>query len=346
MVSCLDTVDRALMQELAADCRKSYQAIARKLNLAPNTVRNRMNKLREQGVLLGFDVFISMEMMGAEHVAGYVLTDGAENVIEFMKRIATHPGVAEIYRTGDMRYEYWAIVSGASEALGFERFLQNLDDVKIVELRPIEFLFPNMPPEYFMNSRGKKVIFTKSQLQVLRYLFDNGRMPVSQIAQSTGFTARRVRKILRELKEGGGVHFHGQFDIFKLGGMEYRLKIRYDGAQISGQEIITGIYNKYPIAFWWASITTNEPLVDIGLIINSPGAAVPIINEVKSTSYSQLVEDYVTYPRVVKGNAPPRVRLAEILIEAGLLDSDARIWGSTGGNKISEFLQKKENNQF
>lgn len=340
-MSCLDPVDYALIQELQADGRISYQALARKFNLAPNTVKNRIKRLHKQNVLGGYFVVVSMAMLGAEHVAGYVSTDGSEKVIEFMEQIATHPGVAEIYRTGDMRYEYWAMVSGASETLGFERFLQSLSTVTDVEVRPIEFLFPNMPPDYFMVSRGKKANFSKSQLQVLRCLFDDGRMPVSQIAQQTGFTARRVRKILRELIDGGGVHIFAGQNIFSLGDMEYRLKIRYDESQARGRDIITGVYNKYPDAFWWASITTNEPLVDIGLIIDRPGTAVPIINEVKAASYTQSVEDYVSYPRVVSGNFPLRLHLAELLIGADLLDPDHLLWGTRGTVKISHCLKKK-----
>jgi DNA-binding Lrp family transcriptional regulator len=234
------------------------------------------------------------------------------------------------------------MVSGASETLGFERFLKNLGNVEEVEVRPIEFLFPNMPPSYYMHSNGKKVAFTKNQLQVLRALFDDGRMPVSKIAQRTGFTARRVRRILRELIEGDGVSFLVGYNIFARGDMEYRLKIVYDMSQASGQEIITGIYNKHPDGFWWASTTTNEPLVDIGLIIDRPGSAVPIINEVKAASFTRSVEDYVSYPRVVQGSFPLRLHLAELLIEAGLLDPDNLLWGTRGTAKISQYLEKKQ----
>ncbi len=345
-VICLDPIDLALILELSADCRRSYQAIARKLKLAPNSVKNRITKLHDRRVLLGFGVIVSMEMLGAEHVAGYIMTNGSENVIDFMKQTTSFPGLVEIYRTGDMRYEYWAMVSGASETLGFERFLQDFNDVTEVEMRPIEFFFPNMPSDYVLNSRGKKVTFTRSQLRVLRCLYDDGRMPVAQIVKQTGFTARRVRKILRELKEGGGVHFTTGYDIFALGDMEYRLKLRYDNAQASDQDIIIGVYEKYPNAFLWASITTNEPLVDIGFIIDRPGAAIPIINEVKTASYTRLVEDYISYPRVVIGNNPLRVRLAEILLDTGLLDEDSKIRGITGKMRKSSFSKNKKKHQF
>ena len=339
-------MDYALLRELAANGRVSYQVLAKKFNLAPNTIKNRIKKLHKQKVLGGYFVIVSMATLGAEHVAGYVATDGSEDVIEFMEQIAIHPAVAEIYRTGDMRYEYWAIVSGASETLGFERFLKNLSNTIDVEVRPIEFLFPNMPPDYYMNSRGKKVTFTKSQLQVLRCLFDDGRMPVSQVAQRTGFTARRVRKILRELVESEGVSISVGYNIFALGDMEYRLKIHYDEKQVRGHDIITGVYSNYPDAFWWASITTNEPIVDIGLIIDRPGTSVPIINEVKAAPHTRSVEDYVSYPRVVFGSYPPRLYLAKLLIEADLLEADYLLWGTIGTKRISEYLKRFEAHKF
>ncbi len=345
-MNCLDPLDYALICELQVDGRISYQALARKFDLAPNTIKNRIKRLHEQKVLGGCVVVVSMAMLGAEHVAGYVFTDGSEKVIEFMEQIATHPGIAEIYRTGDMRYEYWAMLSGASETLGFERFLQSLDSVTEAELRPIEFVFPNQPLNYFMISRGKKVTFSTSQLNVLRCLFDDARMPVSQIAQRTGFTARRVRKILRELMDGEGIFIFVAQNIFALGDMEYRLKIHYDESKAKGSDIIKGVYNKYPDTFWWASITTNEPLVDIGLIIDRPGTAVPIINEVKDAPYTRSVEDYVSYPRVVHGNFPCRLYLAELLIEADLLDPDQLFWGIHGAKKISYYLEKKKVHQI
>jgi DNA-binding Lrp family transcriptional regulator len=333
-------MDYSLIQELIANGRISYQALANKFNLAPNTIKNRIRRLQKQNVLGGYLLILKMAMIGAEHVAGYVSTDGSEKVIEFMEQIASHPAVAEIYRTGDMRYEYWAMVSGASETLRFDRFLQNLSGVREVEVRPIEFLFPNMPPNYYMHSSGNKITFTTSQLKVLRCLFDDGRMPVSQITKQTGFTARRVRRILRELINSDAINITVGYNVFAMGDMEYRLKIRFDESQATGKDIITGIYNKYPNDFWWASFTTNAPIVDIGLIIDHPGAVVPIINEVKAASYTRSVEDYVSYPRVVFANFPLRLHLAKLLIKADLLDSDQLLWGLSGLKKISYYLER------
>jgi DNA-binding Lrp family transcriptional regulator len=271
-------------------------------------------------VIIGFGVFVSMEMLGAEHVTGVVSTDGTEDVLEFMKQIVVDwPVVNEIYRTSDRRYEYYARVSGASETLSLKMYLEELDGVTDVEMRPVVFLCPNIPANSTMNTRGKKVTFTQHQLRVLRSLYQDARMPVSQIAKGTGFTPRRVRKILRELEEGGGIHISVGFDVFALGDMEYRLKICYDEAQTTGQDIIMGLYEKYPEIFWWASIATNESIVDVGLLIDSPGRGMPIIQGLRQAPFIRSIEDFVSYPRVVGNISSLRRKLEEILIEAGLL---------------------------
>ncbi|MFW9965075.1 MAG: winged helix-turn-helix transcriptional regulator [Candidatus Sifarchaeia archaeon] len=315
----MDPLDWALICEMCGNARMSYKTLAKKFDISTNTVKNRISRLREQGVIRRFGVCVSFETLGAENVAGFVITDGSENVIELMKQVVSQPMVAEIYRTSDRRYEYHAIVLGASETLGFKRFLSELDGVTNVDMRPVVFLFPNKPPNYALNTRGKRVTFTREQLRVLKSLAENdSRLPISQIAQYTGFTPRRVRKILRDLEESDGVHFPVYYDVFALGDMEYRMRICYDEAQTTGQDIIMGLYEKYPGLFWWASITTNEPIVDVGLIIDRPGKGPPIAAEIKAAAHTRSVEDFVSYPRVVYGINRLNAYLWDLFRESGI----------------------------
>ncbi|MFW9868164.1 MAG: winged helix-turn-helix transcriptional regulator [Candidatus Thorarchaeota archaeon] len=315
----MDPIDWALICEFTGNARQSYHTLAQKFNLSSNTVKNRINRLREQEVITGFGIIVSMEMLGAEHVCGVISTDGTEQVIEFMKQVARQHVICEIYRTGDMRYEYWAMVAGASETLGLKKNLEELNGAIEVEIRPVDFLFPNKPPNFYLNTRGKKVTFTQHQLRVLRCLYQDARMPVSQIARDTGFTPRRVRNILRELEEEGGIHITVGYDIFALGDMEYRLKIHFDESQIKGRDLIIELYQKYPDEFWWSSVTTNEPIVDVGLIIDRPGRGVAVIQDLKEAKFIKSIEDYVSYPRVIANMLPLRRKLEEILINSGLL---------------------------
>ncbi|MFX1368979.1 MAG: winged helix-turn-helix transcriptional regulator [Promethearchaeota archaeon] len=311
-------MDWALVCELCGNARTPYKTLARKFNVSTNTVKNRINRLREKGVIKKFGICVSMETLGAEYIAGFVTTDGSENAIELMKQIASQPVVGEIYRTTDRRYEYAAMVIGASETLGFKRFLADLDSVTKVEMRPIVFLFPNKPPSFYLNTRGKRVTFTRDELRLLKCLTVDSRLPISQISKQTGLTPRRVRKMLRGLEEGGGIHTYAIYDVFALGDMEFRMRICYDESQTTGEDVIIGLYERYPEKFWWASITTNEPIVDVGLIINRPGEGPPITSEVKAAASTRSVEDFVSYPRVVSGINRQNRHLWNLFQEAGI----------------------------
>ncbi len=244
-------------------------------------------------------MLLSREMMGVEDIIAVISTDGSEKGVELMQKIATHPSACEIYRTGDRRYELWSMVAGTSEAFGLKLILENLDSVNHVEMRPIVFVFPHMPPDYYMNTRGKKVTLSQNQLQVIRQLRGKIRMPVSKLAKITNITPRRVRKIISDLQWGGGVHFLTGYKPFALGDMEYRLKIWFDSTQITGKDFATAIATKYPNEFWWSSVTTNEPILDVGLIIRDSNQVPPIIREIKENPNITALEDFVTYPRTV-----------------------------------------------
>lgn len=311
-------MDWVVLCKLLGNARASYRDLAQKLGLSPNTVKNRINKLRQQKVILGFVVMVSMEMLNAEIVLGMITTDGSENVIEFMKQIAKEPMVLSIVRASDRRYEVMAVISGAHDTLGFIGFLERLEGVIDVDVKPVVLQFPKYPPTYHYNTRGKKVTFTRTQLQVLRCLTEDARMPVAQIGKCTGFTARRVRKILRELEEGGGIHFAVDYDAFALGDMEYRLIIRFDEAQITGWDLVAWIFEKYPTEFWWTAVVTTEPIVDVGFLIDRPGKSVPIIREIKAAPFVKEIEDFINYPLVVECHIPFRDHLEKILSDAGL----------------------------
>ncbi|MFW9965074.1 MAG: Lrp/AsnC family transcriptional regulator [Candidatus Sifarchaeia archaeon] len=314
----MDPLDWALICELSGDARIPYKTLARQFDISTNTVKNRINRLREQGVIKKFGICVSFETLGAEMVSGFVTTDGSEDVIELMKQIASQPMVCDICRNADRRYEYWAMVKGASETLGLRHFLTSLDCATEVQMQPIELFYPNKPPTFMGNTRGKKVTFSRDQLRVIRCLTIDSRLPISQIANKTGFTPRRVRRILRDLQEGCGIHTYVLYYPWELGDLEYRMRIRYYDSKVTGHDVAMALYKRHPEVFFWSTITTNEPIVDVGLIIDRPGKGPPIANEIKAAPFTKSVEDFLTYPRVVHGINRLHTHLQELLRESGL----------------------------
>jgi len=61
----LDSVDRSILYYLQQDARRTSSSdIAEKLGLSPSTVRTRLNKLEESGIIRGYHVDIDYDLAG------------------------------------------------------------------------------------------------------------------------------------------------------------------------------------------------------------------------------------------------------------------------------------------
>jgi len=60
----LDPVDRAILQILQANARTSNAAIARRLDMAPSAVLERIRKLESRGIVTGYPALLAPALLG------------------------------------------------------------------------------------------------------------------------------------------------------------------------------------------------------------------------------------------------------------------------------------------
>jgi Lrp/AsnC family transcriptional regulator, regulator for asnA, asnC and gidA len=60
----IDPLDAEILKRLQKDARRSYVEIARELNVANATIHERVNKLKQGGILKGFYAHLSPERLG------------------------------------------------------------------------------------------------------------------------------------------------------------------------------------------------------------------------------------------------------------------------------------------
>lgn len=63
----LDTIDEGSSYLLQVDARRSITDVVRRLNVADNTVRNRLERLEAEGVIDGYAVDIDYTRAGVQH---------------------------------------------------------------------------------------------------------------------------------------------------------------------------------------------------------------------------------------------------------------------------------------
>ncbi|MBU4201703.1 MAG: Lrp/AsnC family transcriptional regulator [Candidatus Altiarchaeales archaeon] len=107
MSSTIDELDIKIIGILQENSRESYRDIANKLGVAEGTVYNRVNKLRDEGVIKRFMVDVDFSKVGYELtvLVGIIVEGG--HLPEIEKKISESRNVSAVY---DVTGDYDAIV--------------------------------------------------------------------------------------------------------------------------------------------------------------------------------------------------------------------------------------------
>ena len=67
----LDKIDITIMEMLKKDARTSFREIARKLDVSPDTISNRFERLKEQGIIINSTVIINPTKIGYSFISRF-----------------------------------------------------------------------------------------------------------------------------------------------------------------------------------------------------------------------------------------------------------------------------------
>ncbi|MFX0168973.1 MAG: winged helix-turn-helix transcriptional regulator [Candidatus Hodarchaeota archaeon] len=253
-------VDRSIIVELYRNCRATYRGIAEKLGLTATSVKKRITQLREVKFLSRPYVLLSLATIDADYCLAEVNTDGTEHDEAFFSLIGTHSSVKVVMRTSPRKIWVLGEVVGPLGLFELGRFLRGLMSVKKVM---IYFVYPVTPTPLQFGSqyayRGNKTTFTKQQLQVLRCLLEDARIPATEIAREVKLSARRVRQVLRELIQGGGLYFTIFTKMSAGGVIPFNVVIDFDDTKVSPQEVTKWVMEQNPGEYWNTWLVANRP---------------------------------------------------------------------------------------
>jgi DNA-binding Lrp family transcriptional regulator len=307
----LDEIDMAILREMNTNCRASYRALARKTGLSPNAARNRITRLLDDGVITRFAIKLSVAMADADGFLAFVLTDGTESVPDFVTHMGESPMV---YHASAL-----ACVSGGAYLLAGEysgsvmqaelgSFLRSLEQVQQVELHTM--LTTDL-------ELGRKTEFSKSHLKILRCLIKNPRMPISEISQMSGLSPKTVRRLLKQLLDGGGVHFSASFDMAAGGFLDVFIRINWNEKMISADELAQWLQKEYPVEFWAPWSSTSEAVMFADFLVKNHQEAEQISNQIREAPFVTSTTMLLSFTGA-KFPYFTELRLKEILDEAGV----------------------------
>jgi Lrp/AsnC family leucine-responsive transcriptional regulator len=98
----LDTLDHRILQELQQDSRLSMRELGRRVGLSAPAVTERVRRMEDAGVILGYGVRVAPRPLGRNITAFIGVQDSGRNDPALIRWAAKHDGVLECHSvTGD-----------------------------------------------------------------------------------------------------------------------------------------------------------------------------------------------------------------------------------------------------
>ncbi len=306
----MDKIDRAIIREFVnVSCRTSYRSLARKFGLSPNAIKNRVEKLVELGVILEFQVFLASEVAGYEVLFGLVYTDGSENSKELISQIGSSPMIGTvntlIMPEGGAYFLYGRCM-GPGKLAELGAMLRAFDEVVSVELHMASHRI-----------RGTKIDFSKQQLRVIRCLQQDARMRIEEIAKRTGMATKTVRRTLRELELGNGIHYAIRLNISAGEWVDAWVRIEWDDKMTSADQIVRWLQDEYPDDLYWLHISSSESVMLADFILDNILDLNKISTKIREAPYVKSTASLAASAQT-SFEGLKEIKLRELLDEAGV----------------------------
>ena len=95
----IDRLDLRIIRSLSGNARKPYKTIARELDVSDATVRKRINKMVEDGIIKQFNLLLDYHKLGRIIKAFIGLRINPQHLKEIVEHFKGNPDIQVLYRT-------------------------------------------------------------------------------------------------------------------------------------------------------------------------------------------------------------------------------------------------------
>jgi len=282
----MDEIDKKIILWLDRNCRTSYEELARNVNMSANAVRKRVLNLIESGIIEKFVVMLHLSMIDTHYAFAFIHTNGDEDKESLYKNLRNNPEIVQVF---NIAHGYGGLYIGV---IGFKR----QEELSMVgdSIRTLEYV-TSVDIDIILYSRGNKAKLTKTHIKILKSLVKNPRMSISDLAETTGFSARKIGNALKYLHDSGGVNFSILWNLSTGGLTEVFIKIQWNAKKTNSNEIINTLRTRYPLEFWSSFVSSLSTVMYARFVVNQIDDMDKILSELKIIDTIDRVSSYVCY---------------------------------------------------
>jgi DNA-binding Lrp family transcriptional regulator len=215
----LDKLDLKIISLLSRDCRISYRNMASIVNLTPNAVKARVNKMISKGIIKNFIVRANPALFGYEIECSITI----QNVGRKMKE----------EHIVDKLNLYGNVLVYAKQLGQSSIYILALKEIEEDKIRLINDLIKPAVVEkiIFANYRLPSIKIQISDLKIIKSLLLNPRVQIEEIARDTSLSTRTVARWFDRMKKNQFLEFTTMRNMSSLqliGYIEFALIIAVD----------------------------------------------------------------------------------------------------------------------
>jgi len=300
----VDAIDKGILRDLEHNCRITYEELSRKHGISANAIRKRITRLEETNVISAYVVSLSTAMIGSEFVFAILSTDGSRDEVEFVDKIGVNPWIIAASSYTDGTYLLIGEYTSTDELMAIATHLRSLDSVVDVELHTI------------LQSKQGTTSLGNLHLRVIKCLLDDARMPIVEIANNTGLTARRVRRVLEEIEESNSVFASILLELGAASSIPFVIWFNYDQQKISPRELETWLEENYDMPLWQVFLSVAEPVAGGLFAVDTLTELDEIVRSIRGNDFIKTAKVSIsTYHAYFDG---PRARKLRDMIETAI----------------------------
>ncbi len=214
----LDTKDRKIVAELDINARQSNNQIGAKVGLSKEVVNYRINRLKENNVIIRFHTVINYFKLGIIKFKLYLRLTKANKekiteIAEFFQKHSKTEWVA--LTTGQWDLIVGFLVHNVNEfddemQTALNRFTDHIQEKAVTttlylahQIRTFlkKETLKEISKVIYHTSKDKQEKIDEIDQEILKVITNNARMPVTDIAKKLNITARMVQYRLQELEQ-------------------------------------------------------------------------------------------------------------------------------------------------
>jgi Lrp/AsnC family leucine-responsive transcriptional regulator len=305
-MSKLDLKDKKILYELDLNSRRSYNEIAKKVGLSKDSVIYRIKKLQERGIIKQFHTLLDTGKLGFISFRLYLklqhTTPEKEiEIINFLKKKKMVTWLASF--EGDYDLGLWVLSKTIKDMNQLwrellKKYLNYIEKRNLTIFTKVSY-FPRVyflgkkenKEEYIFIVEPEEIVFDKKDIEILKLLCLDARIPILEIAKKLDLSAKTVALRIRQLeKKKVIVGYRTMFDLEKLGYQYFKVHFNLHNLTEEKEKRFRFFIKQHPNIIYDNEVLGGDD-IEMEVQVKSQQDLRAVISEVKE-QFADIIKNY------------------------------------------------------